>query len=508
MQGQKIFSAEQVRKWDQYTIQHEPIPSIALMERACRAFTGWFIRRFPKRRGTIHLFCGRGNNGGDGLAIARLLHGRGYRVAVWDCQLGSGRSPDNQTNWDRLVRRPEIPRHAVVPEKPLPTILTPKDTVIDALFGSGLNRPVEGYWGALLTQISAHGGPKIAIDMPSGVFADQPSAGAAFAADYTITFESPKLGLLLPENGDLVGALTILPIGLHTAYVEHTPSTTYLTTAQSLQVTLRPRTVHSHKGTYGHALLIAGSRGMMGAAVLAVRSALRSGVGLVTTYLPKVGYPILQIAAPEAMALTDPHEDCLTEAPPADRYQAIGIGSGIGQRVQTQRTVREVLQRSGPSLIIDADALNIIARIPGGIDQLPAGAILTPHPGEYRRLFGNFSSDFERLEHQRRFSAERSVTVVHKGAFTCITTPDGATFFNPTGNPGMATGGSGDVLTGLLTGLVAQGYTAPEAAVLGVYLHGLAGDLAAGIVGQEALTASDIIHQLGPAFRALKAGKT
>ncbi len=347
---------------------------------------------------------------------------------------------------------------------------------------------------------------RVAIDIPSGLFADQPSAlGFIFKADYTLTFQFPKLAFLFPENDPYVGRFEVLDIGLHPRYCEEVETPNLLTTKVMVKPILHNRTKYSHKGTYGHALLIAGSEGKTGAALLGAKACLRTGVGLLSVHLPKVAQLPLQTAIPEAMIDGDASDTCFTMFQHLDAFTAVGVGPGLGKADDTVRALKRLIQEVQVPLIMDADALNILSDNPTWLPFLPAKTILTPHPKEFERLIGKTSTSFERLEKQRELSVKNNLIVVLKGAHTSITFPNGTCFFNTTGNPGMATAGSGDVLTGIILSLLAQRYSPEEAAVLGVYLHGLAGDLAAEEIGQEALIASDITEHLGKAYSALRA---
>ncbi len=499
----KVLSAEQIRELDAYTIRKEPIASIDLMERAAETFVDWFINQFPDTRRPVVIFCGPGNNGGDGLAAARLLYDHFYQVQVFWCRIGQGTSSDFSANLEKLPDRSLIPLHELNEGDPMPEVDS-GSTIIDAIFGSGLNRPVSGYWGDLLQYLNGLNCRRVAIDIPSGVFADRTSTGQCFQADYTLSFELPKLAFFFPENSRSVGAWTVRSIRLSPTYIERTNTPFQYVDEGMVKKMLRPRHKFDHKGTFGHALLVMGSQGSIGAAILASRACLRSGAGLVTVHAPKCGYGILQISVPEAMVSIDRHEFQLSEIPDLDRYSAIGVGCGIGQKSTSVEAVRQLLTRGRHSpMVIDADALNIIAQQADKMDLIPPGSVLTPHPKEFERLFGSSTDDFARCALQRRMARQLGIFIVLKGAHTAVACPDGTCYFNSTGNPGMATGGSGDVLTGIISGLLTQGYPAREAAILGVYLHGLAGDLAAAELEHESLIAGDLVQFLGHAFHQL-----
>ena len=493
----KILSAQQIREADAYTIAHEPVSSLDLMERAALKFTEGFVKRFPDTQVPVYIACGTGNNGGDGLAVARLLHGRCYEVTVFLYGTGGALSPDCQINLERLPGFGGVAQRSVAPGIPLP-VLPESAILVDALFGSGLNRPLQGFWAESVSALSAHRGPKVSIDLPSGLYADCPSEGVVFEADYTLSFEAPKLAFFFPENERYVGEWSVLPIGLHPAFLESAPCAHFWTTPDEARSRLRPRQRFSHKGSYGHALLVCGRSGMAGAAILSARACLRSGTGLLTVHSPANNRIPLQTAVPEAIFHSDPHPDHWTEPHFPTETSAVGIGCGIGMAVESAAALEHLLA-SGLPLLLDADALNLIAR-QGWQKKIPKNTILTPHPKEFERLFGPSANGFERLARQREKAMELGLVILLKGAFSSICLPDGSCHFNSSGNPGMATAGSGDVLSGILTGLLAQGYAPAEAAILGAYLHGKAGDRAAAAIGQQALIAGDIIEYLGAAF--------
>ncbi|MEO1712162.1 MAG: NAD(P)H-hydrate dehydratase [Bacteroidota bacterium] len=497
-----IYSAAQIRDWDAYTIEHEPIASIDLMERASQAFVDWFIDHFPEESGTITILCGVGNNGGDGWAIGRLLAENGYTVQIWDTQISALRSPDNHTNAERFVHNAYGPIYRIMEGDAYPLIHS-KSVLIDALFGSGLSRPIAGYWAELIQWINQQPITRLAVDIPSGLFADQKSSGTILQANYTLSFQIPKRSFFLSENALFTGDWRVLPIGLHPDFVHSNPSPFQYVDRSIIQSIYQPRPRFGHKGTFGHALLMVGSRGMMGAGILATQAGLSSGCGLVSAHIPAKGELILQISFPEAVVSLDPAEDHITTLPNLSRYQSIGIGCGIGQHPNTAEVLEQLLQEARVPMVLDADALNILAQHPKWLEHLPANTILTPHPKEFSRIFGPSEHSLDQIEQLRHAAQKYQCVIVLKGAFSRIALPDGSVFFNSTGNSGMGTGGSGDVLTGLITGLLAQGYTAAQAAILGVFLHGRAGDLAAEVVGQEALLASDLVDQIGPAYRSL-----
>jgi NAD(P)H-hydrate epimerase len=502
MPRQKILSAPQIRALDQQTIALEPISSSDLMERASRAFFQAFEHNFPNFDQSILVVCGSGNNGGDGLAIARMLHEAAYSVQVIVADLGSG-SPDQQHNLQRLRDKRVIPLELLAKGAELPD-LTAVDVIIDGLFGSGLNRPVEGYWAQLIDHLNTAKATRLAIDIPSGLFADRPSEGSIFRADHTYTFGLPKLAFFAPENATYTGQWTVLDIGLHEDALAAKATNNYYFPAPAAAKMLKNRGRFDHKGTFGHTLLITGSYGKIGAAILCARAALRAGCGLVSTHVPVCGHAIMQVAFPEAMVLTDRHREVFATPPELAPYAAIGIGPGLGTNSLTQAALLQVLKQTDKPLVLDADALNILGLHPDWQAFVPVNSILTPHPKEFARLFGEQHDSFDRWETLRAAAQRLQVYLLLKGGNTVIANPAGELHFLTVGNPGMGTAGAGDVLTGIICGLLAQGYRSEEAALLGACLHGIAGDLAAREQQMESVIAEDIIQYLGKAFAQLR----
>ncbi|WP_299760317.1 NAD(P)H-hydrate dehydratase [uncultured Pontibacter sp.] len=496
----KILTAAQTREADAYTIQEEGISSPDLMERAAKAFTGWFENKFQPSQ-EVHIFCGPGNNGGDGLAVARLLHERKYKVQPYLVGNISKASGDFKLNLMRLPQELQ-PTH-VEQEEAIP-VLHSKACIIDALFGTGLNRPVTGLYAMVIQQLNSCGGTITAIDIPSGLYSDSqtPDEGAIIKADHTISFELPKLAFLLPQHEQYVGDWHVVPIGLSQKFISEVEVDLYCTKQDDVQQLIKPRKKFSHKGLYGHALLLCGGYGKMGAAVLAARACLRSGVGLLTVQVPQAGYLILQTAVPEAMALTDRNRKHLSELPhDINKFDVIGVGPGIGTERTSKTAIGQLLATTSQPIVIDADAINLIAASEKLKAQLfQKQLIFTPHPKEFERLVGKVKNDYDRLQHLREFCVEYGCYVALKGSHTAIGTPEGKVYFNTTGNAGLATGGTGDVLTGIITALVGQQYSLEESCRLGVYVHGLAADLALQSVGAIAMTASDVIDYLPKAF--------
>ena len=517
----KILPVEKIREADAFTIENEPIDSVDLMERAASKVYEWFMKRCKTKEVSVKIFCGIGNNGGDGLALARMLFFTGIIPQVFVVRYSDKMSRDCEINFTRLKEDTEVPMYDIFSEDDFPQIYD-NDIVIDAIFGSGLNRPIEGFTAELIKYINKSNAIKIAIDIPSGLWesqrdnettrqqvetqslrdAESQSQGQSqspdfiFKADYTLSFQFPKLAFMFPEYDAFVGKWEVLDIKLHKDFIDNVETLNFFTTEDVVKPIIRKRTKFSHKGTYGHALLVAGSSGKTGAALLAAEACLRTGVGLLTAHLPKDALLPMQVYLPEAMTSIDKSSTHCTEIKDILPYTAIGVGPGIGKNEETVTLLKKIIQEATQPLVLDADALNIIADNPTWLSFLPDNTILTPHPKEFDRMFGMTNNSFERLELQRKMSVVHNIIIVQKGAHTVITFPNGTCFFNSTGNPGMATAGSGDVLTGMILSLLAQRYTPQEAALLGVYLHGKAGDDAANEIGENSMIARDIIKSL------------
>lgn len=492
----KVLSAEQIRQWDEYTILNEPVTSIDLMERAAESCTRWLSARFANKR--IKIFCGKGNNGADGLAIARQLAAKNILADVYIVELGALGSPDFQTNLSRLHTFP-VPIHFIQHPDFFPA-LDKSDVVVDALYGTGLNRPLEGLTRQLVLHINQSATTVVAVDIPSGLFCDRPTSDeAVIKAGHTLTFQLLKLCFLFPENEVFFGDVQVMDIGLHTGYLQQVTSHVELVDLPLIQQIYKPRKKFSHKGTFGHSLVIAGEKGKMGAAVLCATACLRAGAGLVTAIVPEDQFPVIQAGLPEAMAMS--HDEIAT----IDwlKYASIGIGPGLGTQQQGAELLHTVLSHYNKPVVVDADGLNIISQNQELLVELPPGSILSPHPKEFERLFGKAANHPERIQTARVHAQKLFVYIIVKGHNSFVACPDGEVYFNTTGNAGMATGGSGDVLTGILTGLLAQGYLSKEACLLGMYLHGLAADIAVQDLSQEALIAGDLTRYLGKAFMAL-----
>lgn len=491
-----ILTATQLRAWDEYTIRHEPISSIDLMERAARQCTEWMINHNHFESG-VKIFCGKGNNGGDGLAIARQLLERHVPVTVYILEFGHKGSDDFQVNLQRLHRiTTEI--HFIQSEDTFPAIQT-TDIVVDALFGSGLNRSLDGLSAALVEHINASGAKVISIDLPSGMFIDQSSLQSpVIKATNTLTFQVMKLCLLVQENAELFGEVSVLNIGLHPEYADQIETTFSINDVKQLGFIYRPRHAFAHKGHFGHALITGGSIGKAGAVIIATESCLRAGAGLTSVHLLSDDYTAINTRCPEAMTVSG--DEMVRKN--LSRFTAVGIGPGMGTGEMAQHLVRMFLSEFHGKLVMDADALNVLAATPALLNELPEGSVLTPHPKEFDRVFGGHTDDFSRINTALKQSTERRCVIVLKSHYTLIAYL-GKACFNITGNAGLAKGGAGDALTGVITALLAQGYQAFEAARLGVWLHGVAADLALEFESAESLVATDLNDFLGAAFKKL-----
>ncbi|MBR5541456.1 MAG: NAD(P)H-hydrate dehydratase [Bacteroides sp.] len=500
----KILSSPQLKELDKYTIEHEPIASIDLMERAAHVLTDAIIRRWDFSF-SIVVFAGPGNNGGDALAVARMLSKKGYRVEVFLFNTKGNLSEECQTNLDRLKTCGSIYFTEISTQFDPPT-LTEKHLVIDGLFGNGLNKPLNGGFASVVKYINASKAQVVAIDIPSGLMGEDNTYNIRpniIQADVTLSIQLPKLSFLFPENEDIVGEWELLDIGLKQSYIDTASSAYSIIEEMDIRSLIKPRKRFAHKGTFGHGLLIAGSYGMAGASILSAKACLKSGIGLLTVHVPIHNHNMLQTTVPEAIVQTDIHERYFAQPTHLSRYTALAIGPGLGQEEDTALAMMEQIQGSSIPIVLDADAINILSTHRNWLNRLPKRCILTPHLGELERLIGKCMDTYERLTKVKELAAYLQSYIIVKGAWTTIVTPEGNFYFNPTGNPGMATGGSGDVLTGILLGLLAQGYKQEDACKLGVYVHGLAGDLAAEAKTEIGMTANDIIEYLPLAWKKI-----
>jgi len=501
----KLFRSEQIKEIDEYTILHEPITSFELMERAAGQLFKWISDIFTRSDRMI-IFAGPGNNGGDGLALARMLINQRYNVEIYYVKFSENTSKDWELNRLMLEKENSVPLKYLTSSDQFP-VISSGDIIIDTIFGSGLTRWVEGLAADVIKLINASEVTVISVDIPSGLSGDDNSGNSfdcVVNADYTLSFQFPKISSMFADNAKYFGEVVVLPIGLKDDVIRFIKSPyTYLEKDDILPL-IKKRTKFDHKGNFGHGLLISGSYGKIGAAVLGARAALRTGIGLITCHVPSCGTIIVQSSIPEAMVIEDESERFISAIGGIDLFSAVSIGPGLGTETHTQKALYKLLTECNKPIVIDADALNILSLHKEWLSLLPAGSILTPHVKEFERLSGKADNGFTRLKKQMEFSETYNCIVVLKGANTSITTPDGKVFFNSTGNPGMATGGSGDVLTGMILSLLAQGYNSENAAISGVYLHGLAGDLALEKSCCESIIASDIINNISDAFNKIR----
>lgn len=500
----KIFSTKQIYEAAAATIAKEGIPSYNLMERAGGYIYQWMHQRLQGQPVPIKVFCGIGNNAGNGLVVARLLLKNGYNVDTYIVNCSDKRSPDFLKAYDALkseVKKwPEIIKSA----EDFP-VISPQDIVVDAIFGIGLNRCPEAWIQLLFVKINESKAYTLSIDIPSGMYGDRglDENDIVIQATFVLSFMSPKLAFFLPDTGKYINMWDSIDIGLEPEFLNTIETDVSLISKPEIQQMYKGRSQFTHKGMFGHSLIIGGSFGKIGAVQLAAKAALRSGSGLVTAYVPQIGVPILQTAIPEVMVETDNFNgkvfeeiDFQTEA------NAIAIGPGMGTDEKTVNAMDSFLKSQKAPIVIDADAINIIAKRPSLMEQVPNLSIFTPHPGELERLIGKWKDDFDKLEKAAKFAKNHNVIIVLKGAHT-ITMYDMKLYINTTGNPGLSTAGTGDVLTGVITGHLAQGYHPVEASIMSVYLHGLAADIAVNQYGIEGLIAGDVTEFLGRAVMDL-----
>jgi ADP-dependent NAD(P)H-hydrate dehydratase / NAD(P)H-hydrate epimerase len=500
----KILTTDQIRKADQETLKGESISSRQLMRRACDALFIWIGERYDKTHRFV-FFCGPGNNGGDGICLSMLMKQAGYTCVVYYSSV-------KELSEDGRFYLPEA-RAAGVEVVPVggikdlkPVLAT--DVLVDALFGSGLSRSIEDPFKDIIQWMNHTQNEIVSIDMPSGLLMDKKPGVEGLSiikANYTLCFQQPRISLFLPEYQSFVGEWVVLPIGLDPDYLDRVETDYYLLETGDLKKKIRLRKKFDHKGRFGHGFLIAGSYGKMGAAVISAEGALRSGIGLLTVHVPKLGYDIIQHAVPEAMASVDKYDKLISKIPGCDNYTAVGIGPGIGKSPFTVGAIRDLFERCHCPLVLDADALNILSEQPEMLEMLPNDSVITPHIKEFDRLVGECTSHFDRIQKQKDFARKYGVVVVLKGSYTSIVGPEGVCYFNPSGNPGLAKGGSGDLLTGMVLAFLSQGYCSLDSALLAVYLHGLAADLAIEDISVESLLPTDVSMYISDAFLYLKA---
>ena len=499
----KIINSQGIRQIDQATCEKQQISSIDLMERAASMVSCEIISRFlPSQRFIV--IAGPGNNGGDALAVARQLVEQGYRrVEIFLFNVTGKLSHDCNEECKRLMEMDGVD-FTEITHAFSPPYLSPNDVVIDGLFGSGLNQPLQGGFVAVARYVNESGAYVISIDLPSGLFCEwnaHINQRDMIHANLTLAFQLPKLSFFFSENHAVLGEWKLLDIDLDEEKIKETETKYYVIDSKNVQPLMRQRLPFTGKRDYGSALLFAGSTGMMGSAVMAARSVLKSGAGLVTVHSAKRGLNIVQTAVPEAMFEPDRNEHFITDMKIHHNHQAVGVGPGIGTQEQTSAALQTLFQNCTAPMVVDADALNCIAQRPAMLTLLPPKTIITPHIGEFDRLFGERQNSEDRLKAAIEMSRKYNIIIVLKGHYTAVIRPTGRVYFNTTGNPGMATAGSGDVLTGIITAFLAQRYNPEYAATIGVYIHGLAGDLAAEELGEFGMTAMDIAAYVGRAIR-------
>lgn len=487
----KIITSAQTREADAYTIAQEPIASIDLMERASKAFVKRFMIEVPDKGTSISIYCGTGNNGGDGLAIARLLVAEKYKdLCVIILQHSFKTTPDFEENLRRL-KKTNIPVEIIQDGTDL--FADQSDVIIDAILGSGLNKPLDGSLALWVEQLNLFEKRVIAVDIPTGMFADSPidNDTPILKSDLVISFQRPKLNFLLPDSAPFMKRWEIVDIGLDEHFIQHCVSDKVVVEEGDVKEIIKKRENFSHKGTYGHALIIAGQVQTMGAALLCAEASLNTGSGLTTAFIPASGLTALNSRLPEVMAI------------PGDKskidwglYNSVAIGPGLGKSEETKELLRLSLQNFRKSMVLDADALNILSEDQVLLDLLPEQTIITPHMKEFDRLFGAHYSWHSRLITMQEQAKERELIILLKNRYTIIATPNGSLYFNLTGTPAMATGGSGDVLTGVIASLLAQGYSASQSAIAGVYLHGKAGNEIVNRRGLNVIPASRLAKEI------------
>ena len=501
MQAVKILNHLQIKEWDAYTIQSEPISSLDLMERASLTFVECLLEYYPNH--SFEIWCGLGNNGGDGLAVARILVQRNYSVKLRILRYSENTSSDFEANYNRLptdLETLEIYNQTEFPNIEKNTIL------IDAILGSGFTRKLDGLIQEAVLFLNQTKSEIVSIDIATGLFTNKSSkTNICIKPKLTISFQNPKLCFFFNENENFVGDWVITDISLSKEFIKKVDTNYFYLNKKFISSFIKKRSKFSHKGNFGKALLVVGSQGKMGAAVLSSKACIRTGIGLLTVHIPKIGNTILQVSVPEAMVILDQKKDFIskTKYNPLE-INSIGIGPGIGTRKETLKHLEYIISNYLFPIVLDADAINLFSENRSLLKKIPSNSILTPHPKELERLIGKFPNEWKRMEAVQNFSQEFNLFIILKGHYTSIFTPEKKVYFNSTGNSGMATGGSGDVLTGILTSLLAQKYSPLETCLLGVYIHGLAGDLALKNQSIESLTPSDCINSLGEAFISLK----
>ena len=502
----KIYTATEIKQVESHAFEHESIQPIDLMERAASTI----CEEIKSKWGTetsIKVFAGSHNNGGDALAVSRMLAQCGYNLEVFLFNTNGHLTPECEINRDRLVATcPQVTFHEISTKIDLPKI-TKDDLIIDGLFGVGLNGSINGSYTLLIKFLNNSEGTIISIDIPSGMHCEDNSQTLSHQivhADYTFSLHAVKPAFLLADCQQYIGKCKILDIGLENNTHPDIKTRYTLDEEDEMRELIKPRNPFGNKGTFGHGLLIAGSYGMAGAAIIAAQATLKSGIGKLTIHTPAANNTILQTSVPQAVIHHDEDNYVFTTAEYGEEYQAVAIGPGIGQKKETAVALMEQITHTLKPLVIDADGLNILSNHKGWMQQLPKNSILTPHPKELSRLFGETTSDYGMLCIAREEAQRLQIFIICKNHYTAICCPDGHIYFNTTGNSGMATAGTGDALTGILLSLLSQGYTARDACRLGCYIHGLAGDIAAEKLTEEGMTVMDLINEIPSAIKELK----
>ena len=525
----KVVTAAEMRQIDQDTIEEIGIPGIVLMETAGSAIVRAIEQHYPTYQ-RIGILVGKGNNGGDGLVIARQLVHAGRDAHLFLVSPPDSFTGEAQINL-QIAKNLGLHIEEILTDAALGSeffkqrstslnLITSCELLVDAIFGTGLRGTVSGSIATVIDSINSLPTPVLSVDLPSGLDADKGHPlGTCVKADRTVTIGLPKRGLLVHPGAELAGKLEVVDIGFPEQVVDAQNIKVNWTTTAQVSQWMPPRPTASHKGTYGRVLVVAGSTGMTGAAALASEAALRAGAGLVTLATPKHLNPILEGLLPEVMTLPLPETDAGSLSVSATSAilefskktkSVLAIGPGLSQHQDTVALVHQVVRENREQglnlrMVVDADGLNAVAQAPEMISLFDREAVLTPHPGEMSRLTNTSvpSLEADRIRTAQQFASEHNLTLVFKGAPTVTGLPNGDVWINSTGNPGMATGGMGDVLTGIIAGLMAQGHSSETAAVLGVYIHGLAGDIAAEALGMHGLIASDVLKAVPRAISSL-----
>lgn len=496
----KIFETKYIKQIDSSTIKKEQINSSELMERAGQSLFEK-IRSIVNIDSKILILAGPGNNGGDALVVSRLLLNKNYKVKTLTCFFNKNISKDTNINLKKLYVCDKLED-----TKDLKN-LDNFDFIIDGLFGSGLNRPIEGQYADIITFVNNSKSKVISIDIPSGLMGEDNRKNIKkniIQANYTLTIQIPKLSFLLFENEKFVGEIYIIDINLDKEKIESLFTPYNVVEKSYIKSIIKNRNKFSNKGNFGRILNIAGSYGMAGAAILSSKASLRMGAGLVFCRTTKEINDIIQISSPET--IVKPYEnDLFYDNLDLDKYNAICVGPGLGTNKTKESELKKLLLKRPKNLLIDADALNLISKNKNLLDIIPQNSIITPHPGEFSRLTEKkYETGYERLQDAISFAKTHKIYIVLKGYYTATITPEGICYFNPTGNSGMSTAGSGDVLSGIIASLLGQGYSSLKACILGTYIHGYSADLALKDESQESLIASDIIKYIGKSYNKLK----